>query len=50
MDFGKNNNEPAILTREDEKTDNIEKNTEQEERQKRIENKLDRILEMLQNG
>lgn len=29
---------------------NIEKNTEQEERQKRIENKLDRILEMLQNG
>lgn len=29
---------------------NIEKNTEQEERQKRIENKLDRILEMLRNG
>ena len=30
MDFGKNNNEPAILTREDEKTDNIEKNTDKE--------------------
>lgn len=29
---------------------NMEKNTEQETRQKRIENKLDRILEILENG
>ncbi|MGN1327373.1 MAG: hypothetical protein ACI4VQ_04815 [Clostridia bacterium] len=28
---------------------NVEKNTEQEERQKRIEQKLDEILEMLRN-
>lgn len=29
---------------------NMEKNTEQQERQKRIESKLDKILEMLDNG
>ena len=29
---------------------NIEKNTEQEERQKRIEDKLDKILKILDNG
>lgn len=28
---------------------NIEKNTEQEERQKRIEDKLDKLLEILKN-